>query len=321
MPTQQLFTDGIITQGQQDAINEHEHTKPLSIHWELRTLLYLGVLLLTTGTSILIYKNIDTIGHKAILGLILLCCISCFYYAIKNNQPYTHTETKHVSPWFYYVVLLGCLLLVIIIGYVQYLYNLFGMHYGLATLLPTIIFFIAAYWFDNKSVISLGISGLAAWAGLTVTPLQLLEQNDFSAPAIVFTGIALGMLTSAIAVLSHYYNIKKHFAFSYHNFAINILCIATLGALFALDYKLLSGMLLTMVCVYYIKYAVKEQAFLFLLLAVVYGYVGLTYLLFYVLFKNNTTDSFVYFGLFYSIISCVGIVQFFLKYKRILNIQ
>ena len=180
MPAQQLFNDAIINEAKRDAINEYERTKPMSVHWELRTVLYLGVLLFTTGIGLLIYKNINTIGHQAILVCILASCVGCFYYASKHNLPYTHEEVKHSSPLFYYVVLLGCLLFGIFIGYLQYQYSMFGTHYGLATLVPTAVFFVAGYWFDNKSALSLGISGLAAWAGLTVTPLQLLEQNDFS---------------------------------------------------------------------------------------------------------------------------------------------
>lgn len=321
MPAQQLFTEGIINQAQRDAINEYELTKPMSVHWELRTVLYLGLLLFTTGIGILVYKNIDTIGHQAILGLVLLSCIGCFYYASKNNLPYTHSEVKHSSPLFDYVVLLGCLLFGIFIGYFQYQYSVFGTHYGLATLVPTVVFFVAGYWFDNKSALSLGISGMAAWAGLTVTPLQLLEQNDFSTNTIIFTGIALGLLMALVGFVSENKNIKKHFAFSYHNFAINLLCIASLGAVFNINYKLLSVLFLCGVCAYYIMYAIKSKSFLFLLLGIIYSYIGITYSLFTWLFSVSGTDNIIFFIFLYTIVSCFGIVQFFLKYKRILKLS
>jgi hypothetical protein len=321
MPAQQLFTNGIINQAQRDTINEYERTKPMSVHWELRTILYLGILLFTSGIGILIYKNIDTIGHQAILALVLLSCGGCFYYAHKNNLPYTHEEAKHTSPLFHYVVLLGCLLFGVFVGYLQYQYSVFGTHYGLATLVPTLIFFTAAYWFDNKSVLSLGISGLAAWAGLTVTPLQLLQQNNFSTTTIVFTGITLGLLMALMGYMSEHKHIKKHFAFSYHNFAINLLCIATLGALFSMEFKLVSLFVLCGVCTYYIKYAIASQSFLFLLLGIVYSYIGITYVLFTVVLANAVDIALVTLAPMYIMLSCFGIVQFFLKYKRILKLN
>ena len=51
----QLNSDGIIFNEQNAAINEYEREKPLSIHWELRTILYLGILLFFSGISILVY--------------------------------------------------------------------------------------------------------------------------------------------------------------------------------------------------------------------------------------------------------------------------
>jgi len=45
----------------------HETGKPFSLHWELKTLLYLGVLLLNLGLGYLIYDNIDNIGHNAVM--------------------------------------------------------------------------------------------------------------------------------------------------------------------------------------------------------------------------------------------------------------
>jgi hypothetical protein len=252
--------------------------------------------------------------------LILFCCVACFYYGYKNRLPYSHEQVKFESPFFDYAILLGCILFGIFIGYFQYQYSIFGTHYGLATLFPTAVFFFCSYFFDHKGILSLAISGLAAWAGLSVTPLQLLEENDFSSIGIILTAISLGLVIAAIAFLSEAKNIKKHFAFSYNNFAINMLSVATLAALFEFDLKPLSFLFLAGICFYYIKYAIKYQSFLFLLLSVIYGYIGFTYAF------SNTMVSFnselgVLMGFFYIMASCAGIVLFFIFYKRILRIK
>ena len=45
--SEQLLKDEIITSEQYTVIENYEKTKPMSIHWELRTVLYLGILLFT----------------------------------------------------------------------------------------------------------------------------------------------------------------------------------------------------------------------------------------------------------------------------------
>lgn len=316
----QLVQDGILQQSEANHIESFEKEKPMSVHWELRTLLYLGILLFISGISVLVYLNIDTIGHQAIIGAISVACGLCFYYGNKHRQPYTHNEVKQTTPMFDYIVLLGCLLLGILIGYLQFQYSLFGLHYGIATLIPAVVYFVAAYFFDHKGILSLGITGLAAWAGISVTPMELLDNNDFSSLQIIITAIVIGVLLAGFSMYAENKEIKKHFGFTYNNFAANILFIATLAALFDQDLKVISFLLLAGVCFYYMKYAIKQQSFFFLLISVIYGYIGLTYAFFSLLIEINNELSFLL-GMFFILASCVGIVLFFIYYKRILGIK
>ena len=315
-----LHKEEIISTEQLNAIAAFEKSKPMSVHWELKTILYLGILLLTSGIGILIYLNIDTIGHQTILALILLSCGGCFYYAYKNRLPYSNEPVTFPSPLFDYIILLGTMLFAIFIGYVQYQYSPFGNHYGFATLLPTVVFFVSAYLFDHKGILSLAITGVAAWAGVTVTPLQLAKDNDFSSLTIIFTAIILGVSLVAFARLSYARNIKKHFDFTYNNFAANILFVGTLAALFSLDLKFLSFIFLALICFYYIRYAIAKQSFLFLLLSVIYGYIGLTYCFFNLLIHTANEISLM-FGFLYVAASCAGVILFFIFHKRILGIK
>lgn len=319
--SKQLLDDSIINQVKYDELNTYENTKPMSLHWELRTILYLGVLLLTSGIGILIYQNIDTIGHQAILGAILLSTIGCFYYVFKNRLPYSHEALKHSSPFFDYILLLGNLLFGIFIGYLQFQYSVFGLHYGFATILPTIVLLCCAYYFDHKGLLSLGISGLSASLGFTVTPKELLTNNDFYDLNLIITAIALGVLLLAVGYLSEIKNIKKHFSFTFNQFAINILCITLLATLFQYNLKIIYLLSLIAICYYYFKYAVSKQSFLFLLLSIIYSYIGLTYIIFKTMIDVNMDEAVVFLGFFYFFGSCAGIVLFFLFYKRILKLK
>lgn len=316
----QILKDGHITEEQYKSIESFERNRLFSIHWELRIILYLGILLLSSGIGILVYLNIDTIGHQAILAAVGLACAACFYYIHKHKLPYTHQTVTHSSPFFDYVVLLGCLLFAVFIGYFQYQYSPFGDHYGVLVFIPTIVSFYLAYRFDHKGVLSIAITGLASTFGLSVTPRQLIDGNDFSDLSVVFTALVLGLILAAWAWYSDKQNIKPHFSFTYNNFALNVLCIAVLAALFGQDLKLMSLLALAGICVYFMRYALAKQSYLFLLLSVLYGYIGLTFIIFYLLSKIDSMNEGVFMlGMMYVIASAVGVIFLFLNIKKIVK--
>lgn len=316
----QILKDGHITEEQSQSIESFENNRLFSIHWELRTILYLGILLLSSGIGILVYLNIDTIGHQAILAAVGLASAGCLYYIHKHKLPYTHQTVTHLSPFFDYVVLLGCLLFAVFIGYFQYQYSPFGDHYGILVFIPTIVSFYLAYRFDHKGVLSIAITGLASTFGLSVTPRQLIDGNDFSDLSVVFTALVLGVVLAAWAWYSDKKGIKKHFSFTYNNFALNVLCIAILAALFDQDLKFISLLALAGICVYFIRYALAQQSYLFLLLSVLYGYIGLTFMIFYLLSKtDNMNEGIFMLGMMYVIASAVGVIFLFLNIKKIVK--
>ena len=74
-----LHAEGLVSDSAVQKAEALEWKPPLSLYWELRLLLYLGVLLLTGGLGLLVYKNIDSIGHQAVLAFIALITAGSFY--------------------------------------------------------------------------------------------------------------------------------------------------------------------------------------------------------------------------------------------------
>jgi hypothetical protein len=83
------------------------------------------------------------------------------------------------------------LLTCIFIGYLQFQYTTFGTHYGLATLIPTVIGLFCAYYFDNKSILSIAITGLAAYIGLSVSPQSLINNDFHETATLSYSAIGL----------------------------------------------------------------------------------------------------------------------------------
>ena len=153
----ELTKRGIIPPEQQTKIAEFEQQKPFSVHWELRSMLYAGILLLSLGLGLLIYDNFDQIGHGALLAAMAVGCGTAFFFAWRYRPDWTFGQTQSRSTFGDYALLLACLLFLTLEGYAQYAYNVFGTRYGLVTLLPAVLFLPLAYRFDHRGVLGMAL--------------------------------------------------------------------------------------------------------------------------------------------------------------------
>ena len=307
----------IITEEQAAKIFDHEKTKPFSIHWELRAMLYLGLTLLTSGLGILIYKNIDTIGHQAIILLIAFLIIFCFYYVFQKRQPFKLEKVDHATQYSEHALLLGCTLFLLLEGYLQFQYNFFGNRYGIAIFVPTLFFFFLAYRFDHRGVLSMAITGLASWLGLTISPFEILEKNDFMTPGLITTGVILGTLLCVVSWISQLKNLKSHFSFTYLFLGGNLAAIAGLAGLFHRDQKLIYFIITVLLSAFLIQYARKSHSLIFLLMGVIYGYVVITY----AAFKYMSESMLAFFSIYYFLFTSVGVIVFLLNARKILGLK
>lgn len=315
---EQLHTDGHLSSESLQKIKSSKANALFSVHWELKIILYLGVLLLSGGLGILVYKNIDTISHQAILIFLAALCAGSFFYCFKNKLPFSNYKVDAPNVFFDYVLLLACLTLITFIGYLQYQYNVFGNRYGLVTFIPMLVLFFTAYYFDHLGILTMAITTLAAWAGISVTPMTVLKENDFDSATIIFTAFALGLVLVTLAYFSTTQNIKKHFEFTYNNFGIHLLFISTLAAMFHFENICLLIFILLAGIGYlvYLK-AIKEKSFYFLLMLSLYVYIGFSYLVTKLLFDIMQVDTGnVILACLYFIGSSIGIMIFLIRMNK-----
>jgi hypothetical protein len=311
-----LHTEGLISDKSLAQAEAHEAGRLFSLFRELRLLLYLGVLLLTGGLGIVVYKNIDTIGHQAVLAFIALITVGSFYYCLRKKTAFDWDKVEAPNSIFDYILLLGCLSLLIFLGYWQYQYDIFGNNYGLAVFIPMVILFIAAYYFDHLGVLSLAITNLAAWAGLSITPLTLIKENGFTDHRLIFTGMLLGGILLAFGRLTTQRRIKAHFETTYTNFGLHLFFVAALAGLFTYDevYLLwfagLAG-IASFLCVQ----AIRRRSFYFVLMIVLYTYIGLCYTVLRLLLKGLQDDT-IALGLLWLGLSAFGVAMFLIHLNR-----
>jgi hypothetical protein len=267
-------------------------------------------LLLTSGLGLLIYENIDTIGHQFVLMLIAAICLGCFYYCLKNKLPFSKDRIQSPNSFFDYILLLASTSLLIFVGYLQFEYKVFGTNYGMATLIPMLALFFIAYYFDHLGILSMAIANLAVWMGVSVTPKQLLLNSDFNSETIIYTYLVLGILLIAGAYTSQYFNYKKHFKFSYQHYGIHVAYIALLaGYFYYYDSVIAAAFMLGILLLSFLMYidAFKNKSFYFLLLVVLYSYIALSSLVIRVFMGVGDIGA-VYLVLLYFIGSGIGLI-------------
>ncbi|NSL90640.1 DUF2157 domain-containing protein [Chitinophaga sp. Mgbs1] len=303
-----LYQENLIDATALEKMETANRNRLFSLHWEIKTILYLGVLLLSGGLGILVYKNLDTIGHQIIIVLLAAVSIAGFTYCYKQKAPFSYDKVESPNAFFDYALLLGCLTFVTFIGYLQFQYGLFGSRYGLATFVPMAVLFFSAYYFDHLGVLSLAITNLAAWAGITVSLRRILYANDFSNHTLTYTALLLGAGLYIAGILSEQKKIKPHFAFTYQNFGAHIFFIAACAAIVVFENTYMLWFLLAAGAgALVIRHGFRLRSFYFVLIAVLYMYVALTITIGCVLYRFADIDA-ILLALFYLIASATGII-------------
>ena len=313
-----IHGDGLIDATTLDNIEAHERNAPVLVYVDLLTLLYAGIFLLTTGIGIIIYKNIEFIGHTAITIALAVSCVTCYYYALQKSPGFSRHKVQSPNVLFDYIVLLGSLLLLILLGYLQFQYGLFGNRWGMATFVPMVLLFATAYYFDHIGVLSMAITNLAAWVGISITPTRLLQNNDFNSHSIVYSGVGLGIILILAGIFSVRKNFKKHFDFTYKNFGYHLFFVASIAALVVFNAVYLWLFIPLCAAGFYLyKLSIKDKSFYLLVITTLYMYAAISY----VVIKNLLSfdrkgDAVIYLILLYLIASAIGLVIFIMKTNK-----
>ncbi|WP_367770147.1 DUF2157 domain-containing protein [Flavobacterium sp. WC2421] len=316
--TNRLFEKNLIPEEQFKEITVHRDLNIFSLHSELKFSLYLSVLLFTSGIGILIYENIDTIGHIAILSLLLIVTTICFYFSFKNTVGFKKQETNFENPLFDYLILTAVLLSCIFIGYLQFQYTAFGTHYGLATLIPTAIGLFCAYYFDNKSILSIAITGLAAYIGLSVSPQSLLNNSFYETTTLSYSAIGLGVILVLWSIYSNKIALKTHFTLIYLTFALHLISFSCINNLFN-PYWGIFGFLLLASSYYFYKSSYEVKSVSLFVFTIIYAYVGINIFIFKLIDIANISDFLIpllYLAPFYFIGSIILFIRLIKKFNK-----
>jgi hypothetical protein len=250
----------------------------LPVGKDLRFWLYVGILLLTSGISIWVYDHIDHIGHQVVIAVIALLCVLCLGYCFQKGGGFTFKPIQ-VGDWTVdYLLLTGSLLLVFLIGYLQFQYQVFGTAYDLASFVPMILLFLLAYYFDHKGILAMAITNLIVWVGITATPTRFWIDASFFETPTAHAAMVFGIALWGWAFMHERISLKPHFAFSYQNAGMHLFLLGAAVAM--VNKEIRYGWYLIpalFACAFLFWWAKQHKSFYGVVVSVLYAYFFLSY--------------------------------------------
>jgi hypothetical protein len=270
---QKLSDKGLLNKEQQTSLKNYFSLGIFSLRNELLFLMYLSVLLFTSGVGVLIYKNIDTIGHSILLVLLVALIVGCYYFSFKKSKGFTTHDVDFDNPIYNYLVLLATILSCTFMGYIQYQYRVFGDEFEISILISAFIALGTAYYFNNKSALSIGLTALATSIGITLTPQTLIDNDVFWNQNLSYYGLILGLIIILWAIHSQKINLKKHFDLVMITFALHLMSICAIAGLFN-DYWFVFIFVLAGSTYYFYKKSFEIPAISIYIFTLLYAYIG-----------------------------------------------
>jgi predicted membrane protein DUF2157 len=219
-----LRADSVLS-GQQAAFFDRVARRLLvSVRFEIRTLLYIGVLLLTSGVGLLVKEHHQDIGPWVTAVAIGLAAAGCLFWVDRTAAPFSWGEVPPPNVAFDYVLLLGLLLFASDLAYIEVQFTLLGANWAHHLLVVGLVYLVAAYLWDSRTILGLALTTLAAWRGVSVSLASVWKSqpDDLRENALV-----LGVVYVAAAALSVWLGRKAHFEAVFANAGL----VLVLGAL------------------------------------------------------------------------------------------
>ena len=176
---------------------------------------------------------------------------------------------------------LGSLVWSVELAYLENRFHVLSGQWDLYLLATAGLFFFLAYRFDNRFVLSLALSSLAGWFGLTISHWPSHQDAAYRQYALLYC-----LLVGVGGALLQRRGLKPHFFGTYLNIVANVLFWALLSGVFNPQGYGLWFLALLIACGASLAWGLARRQFAFVAYAAVYGYVGVSSM-----FLRGVTDE------------------------------
>src|SRR5713226_5508796 len=183
---------GTISPEQHAYLSGLSRGEPFSLFLELNILLYAGVLAFVAGLGWTVSTWSQQLGDVLVLTILSAILAACFWYCFSRAPAWSLAEVPSPSLVFDYVLYLGSLTWSVELAYLENRFHLLSGQWDLYLLATAGLFFFLAYRFDNRFVLSLALSSLAGWFGLTISHWPSHRDAAYRQYAILYSLMVSG---------------------------------------------------------------------------------------------------------------------------------
>jgi hypothetical protein len=282
--------------------------EPVSIFLELNILLYAGVLAFVAGLGWTVTTWSEQLGDVLVLAILTAILAACFWYLFSRASAWSLAQTPAPSAVFDYVLYLGSLVWCIELAYLENRFHVLSGQWDFYLLATAVLFFVLAYRFDNRFVLSLALSSLAGWFGLTISHWPSHHDAAYREYAILYC-----LLIGLVGVLLQRRGVKAHFFGTYLNIVANILFWAVLSGVFKREGYGIWLLALLLAGGASLAWGLTRRQFAFVAYSAVYGYVGVSSIII-----RGMSDDIVVLGYFVltAVAMLVALVQIARQFGR-----
>jgi hypothetical protein len=292
---------GAISTEQQAHLASLSRGEPFSLSLELNLLLYSGVLAFVAGLGWTISTWSQQLGDVLVLTILSIILTASFWYCFSRAPAWSAAETAAPTPIFDYVLyLVWCVEL----AYLEKRFHVLSGQWDLYLLVTALLFFFLAYRFDNRFVLSLALSSLAGWFGLTISHWPSHQDAAYRQFAVLYS-----LLVGIVGAILQRFNLKSHFFTTYLHVAANVLFWAIVsGVIDSGDHSLwLVGLLIASAASLF--WGLVRRQFAFVAYAAVYGYVGVSW----TLLRNASDGTFI---MTYFVLTAIAMIVMLVQVAR-----
>jgi len=261
--------------------------EPFSVFLELNVLLYAGVLAFVAGLGWTVITWSQQLGDVLVLAVLTTILAASFWYCLSRASEWSAAETPAPSPIFDYVLYLGSLVWSLELAYLENRFHVLSGQWDIYLLATAILYFLLAYRFDNRFVLSLGLSSLAGWLGLKISHWSANPDAAYRGYALLYC-----LLVGVGGALFQRRGLKPHFFGTYLNVVANVLFWALLSGVFDPQGYGLWFLALLIACGVSLAWGLMRRQFAFVAYAAVYGYVGASSLVLRVITDESAVLSY-----------------------------
>lgn len=302
----QWHEQGAISAEQRTQLTSLAREEPFSLFVELNVLLYAGVLAFVAGLGWTVTTWSKQLGDVAIVSALTAILGVSFWYCFSRGPEWSRAETTASSPILDYVLYLGCLVWGIELTYLEERFHLLSGQWDLYLLATAAVFFFLAYRFDNRFVLSLALSSLAGWFGLSISQRSWDGEAAYRWYALLYC-----LVVGVGGAILQRFGLKAHFFNTYLNVATNVLFWAVLSGVFEREGYGSWFVALLIACVASLAWGISQRQFAFVAYAAVYGYIGVSSLV-----VRNSSVSDETFILGYFVVTAIAMIAMLVAVAR-----